>query len=122
MDLGFPGAWAPAVCSGRGGAAGGVAILASAKVLVTRPPLAESAVLVPGRVVAARAHWGRPAGIVCISVYLIVDVKLAGGNVEIFPIVLAYLSKLNAIGQPWIVGGDFNVDPGGVEDWFHTVR
>eukprot|EP00959_Pyramimonas_sp_CCMP1952_P088989 1862049-Pyramimonas_sp.AAC.2 len=49
------GIWAaPSVSTGRGGTAGGVAVLAPKHVLLTKPPMLRDPVLYPGRV----AHLG----------------------------------------------------------------
>ena len=77
--------WAPAVSAGRGGAAGGAAAMAPPRVQLTAPPGRQASILHPGRAMAALAHWRIPGGVESITrIYLDVELKLAGENIDIF--------------------------------------
>eukprot|EP00959_Pyramimonas_sp_CCMP1952_P315995 6613716-Pyramimonas_sp.AAC.1 len=81
-DFGFSGTWAPAVPSGtsEAGTSAGVAILARTSVTITEPPFTKDPVLYPGRLVAARVHWGARGGLVILSLYLVDSVGLDDQN------------------------------------------
>ncbi|CAK0813488.1 unnamed protein product, partial [Prorocentrum cordatum] len=87
---GFRGARAEAIDTGRGGSCGGVAVIAPVRVLVSAPPQLTDRALIPGRLVAAHAHWGRAGGIVLLSVHLVVGEGLGAQNLEIVQTAIDY--------------------------------
>ena len=82
--------------------------------MVTAPPCRSDPILVPGRAVAARAHWGVPGGLVLVSVYVEVGEGPSQRNLAILHEVCSYLAVLNAHGFDWLVGGDSNME---IDEW-----
>ncbi|CAK0894418.1 unnamed protein product, partial [Prorocentrum cordatum] len=89
----------------------GVAVLVPSNVMVSAPPLAAEPTLVPGRAVAGHVHAGLAKGYVAVSLYLWCAEGLSDENRAILHEVMGYLVRLNAIGMPWVLGGDWNLEP-----------
>ena len=75
----------------------------------------------PSRLVCA--HWGGivSAGIVVATVYLYDDSAVSSRNRQLLKDVAAYL---NALGKPFIIGGDWQVSPDTLNNsgWPHLAR
>ena len=122
-DKGWSGAWIPGVATEAGGTSGGLAILTRGKAMITVPPGKDSHVLVDGRAMAARVHWGCPGGLVFVNLYLVVGEGPSECNCSILHDVALYLAEVNSRGFDWIVCGDFNMEYDSLPDleWLHNL-
>ncbi|CAK0841569.1 unnamed protein product, partial [Prorocentrum cordatum] len=121
---GYHGIWEPALPGQGVGSRGGVAVLAPLRVVITKPPGLDSHVLQEGRMMAAHVHAGVKGGFVMLSCYFIVDVKLSPENLAMLYKLYQYVRSLEAMGVPWIVGGDFNMEVGelGPLSWLQSAN
>ena len=122
-DKGWSGAWIPGVATEAGGTSGGLAILTRGKAMITVPPGKDSHVLVDGRAMAARVHWGCPGGLVFVNLYLVVGEGPSECNCSILHDVALYLAEVNSRGFDWIVCGDFNMEYDSLPDleWLRNL-
>ncbi|CAK0807829.1 unnamed protein product [Prorocentrum cordatum] len=121
---GYHGIWEPALPGQGAGSRGGVAVLAPLRVVITKPPGLDSHVLHDGRMMAAHVHAGVKGGFVMLSCYFVVDVKLSPENLAMLYKLYQYVRSLEAMGVPWIVGGDFNMEVGelGPLSWLQSAN
>ncbi|CAK0840937.1 unnamed protein product, partial [Prorocentrum cordatum] len=122
--LGWRAAWAPALeGAGADGTVGGTAVVVRSDIPIAGVDAAPGGVLVPGRAAAAHVEWGTPMGLVCVSIYLRTGEGLSPENTAILARVFGFLRRLSARGQPWLLGGDFNMEPEALfkNDWLAKV-
>ncbi|CAK0830107.1 unnamed protein product, partial [Prorocentrum cordatum] len=120
-DTGWRGLWGPAVPNQDGGpgTTGGVAVLVRSHIPIKAPPGCASHVLVPGRLVAAHVMSFLPGGVVFLSAYLKDGEGYGPCNAELVWEIIEYLSVLNGMQIPWVIGADFNMPLAALDqsDW-----